>query len=225
MTTRWLSRASGVYLLFVSLLSPSIAEERTEHFDRDPGWEGHNNRLAVSPRTIRQDFGYSQTSHAGGQAGEVGGIHHRRRRARLLCQEAAGQNLRRCPFRLGHAHLRRPAVARADRILQRGYSLWIKDLQCYHPPSPLARILGLNKRGEWLVNVTDLRVRMQRLVKLAEGLAKETSLWKKCNAPVLYVHRLEYIEGVENAVSGLEKARVALAKMIQDEETKSRGLG
>ena len=75
------------------------------------------------------------------------------------------------------------------------------------------------------MNLTDLRVRMQRLVKLAEGLAIETSLWKKCNAPVLYVHRLEYIEGVECAVSGLEKARVALAKMIQDEETKSRGHG
>jgi hypothetical protein len=28
------------------------------------------------------------------------------------------------------------------------------------------------------------------------------------------------MEGIENAVSGLEKARVALAKMIQEEETK-----
>jgi hypothetical protein len=63
------------------------------------------------------------------------------------------------------------------------------------------------------------------LDKLAQGLAQEASLWKKCNAPVLYVHRLEYIEGVQNAVSGLEKARVALAKMIRDEETKASQLG
>ena len=68
------------------------------------------------------------------------------------------------------------------------------------------------------MNLTDMRARMQRLAKLAQGLAQEASLWKKCDAPVLYVHRLEYMEGIENAVSGLEKARVALAKMIHQEE-------
>jgi hypothetical protein len=49
--------------------------ERSEHFDRDPGWDGHNNR-ARSPeaRTIRQDFGYSATAHNGGRAGELGGF-------------------------------------------------------------------------------------------------------------------------------------------------------
>jgi hypothetical protein len=31
---------------------------------------------------------------------------------------------------------------------------------------------------------------------------------------------LEYVEGIQDAVSGLEKARVAMAKMIQDEETR-----
>jgi hypothetical protein len=72
------------------------------------------------------------------------------------------------------------------------------------------------------MNLTDLRARLQRLAKLAEGLAKEASLWKKCDAPVLYVHRLEYIEGIQDAVSGLEKARVALAKMIEQEEANSR---
>ena len=68
------------------------------------------------------------------------------------------------------------------------------------------------------MNLTDLRARLQRFAKLAEGLAKEVTLWKGCAAPVLYVHRLEYIEGVQDAVSGLEKARVSLAKMIQEEE-------
>jgi hypothetical protein len=75
------------------------------------------------------------------------------------------------------------------------------------------------------MNLTDLRARMQRLVKLAEGLAKEASLWKNCNAPVLYVHRLEYMEGIQDAVSGLDKARVALAKMIHEEEIKPRQSG
>ncbi|HEY7156558.1 MAG TPA: hypothetical protein VH575_21500 [Gemmataceae bacterium] len=47
---------------------------KTEHFDRDPGWEGHNNRI-VPERvpTVTQDFGYSKTHFAGQAAGEMGG--------------------------------------------------------------------------------------------------------------------------------------------------------
>jgi hypothetical protein len=56
----------------LTLSSPLLAEERTQHFDRDPGWDGHNNRLA-QPRTIKQDFGYSKTRHTGAP-GEVGGF-------------------------------------------------------------------------------------------------------------------------------------------------------
>ena len=49
---------------------------KTESFDRDPGWKGVNNRSAQehAPITIRQDFGYSNTSHAGGKPGEIGGF-------------------------------------------------------------------------------------------------------------------------------------------------------
>jgi hypothetical protein len=65
------------------------------------------------------------------------------------------------------------------------------------------------------MNLTDMRARMERLAKLAQGLAEEASIWKKCEAPVLYVHRLEYVEGIQYAVSGLEKASVALSKMIR----------
>ncbi|MDA1054740.1 MAG: hypothetical protein O3C40_30300 [Planctomycetota bacterium] len=53
-----------------------LAEERHENFDREPAWEGHNNRASVpEPQRVRQDFGYSKTQHAGGaSAGEVGGF-------------------------------------------------------------------------------------------------------------------------------------------------------
>ena len=47
--------------------------ERTEHFDRDPDWDHHNNE-SVTKRTIRQDFGFSPTAHAGGKPGEMGGF-------------------------------------------------------------------------------------------------------------------------------------------------------
>lgn len=72
------------------------------------------------------------------------------------------------------------------------------------------------------MNSTDLRARLKRLEKLTEGLEKEATLWKNCNAPVLYVHRLEYIESIQEAVSRLDKARVALAKMIREEEIRPR---
>jgi len=53
-----------------------IAAERTQNFDRDPGWHEHNNRgKSPEPRQIRQDFGYSKTAHCGGSVpGEIGGF-------------------------------------------------------------------------------------------------------------------------------------------------------
>lgn len=53
---------------------PANAGMKSESFDREPGWEALNNR--VVPReypTVIQDFGYSQTSHAGKAPGEIGG--------------------------------------------------------------------------------------------------------------------------------------------------------
>ena len=52
------------------------AAERTENFDKDPGWDGNNNRSTKpEPRVIKQDFGFSATTHAGGSApGEIGGF-------------------------------------------------------------------------------------------------------------------------------------------------------
>src|SRR5262245_33162669 len=56
--------------------SAAFAGERTERFDRDPGWEGRNHRsTGFAARTVRQDFGFSRTHHAGGKAaGEIGGL-------------------------------------------------------------------------------------------------------------------------------------------------------
>src|SRR5262245_33866169 len=47
---------------------------KSESFDKDPGWEGHSNR--VVPRvvkTVQQGFGYSPTNFAGKEKGEIGG--------------------------------------------------------------------------------------------------------------------------------------------------------
>jgi hypothetical protein len=73
-------KAVGI-LIVAAALSPAalgVAKEKTESFDSDPNWDHSNNRPADrgdEPVTVRQDFGYSATSHAGGErAGEIGGF-------------------------------------------------------------------------------------------------------------------------------------------------------
>jgi hypothetical protein len=47
---------------------------KTESFDKDPGWEGHNNHIVPEKLpTITQDFGFSKSKFAGNEAGELGG--------------------------------------------------------------------------------------------------------------------------------------------------------
>ena len=71
---RWAFSCFCALFCALSLLGACRAEQRFESFDRDPGWDGHQNR-SVRPKTVRQDFGYSpNTSHAGGARGEVGGV-------------------------------------------------------------------------------------------------------------------------------------------------------
>jgi hypothetical protein len=44
---------------------------KTEHFDRDPMWEGRNNRIVPKkPLMVTQDFGYSPTNYAGKRKGK-----------------------------------------------------------------------------------------------------------------------------------------------------------
>jgi hypothetical protein len=72
---RWHSIWTALAWLAVSAGAFCWAEERTETFDANPGWDGHHNRaMTPEPQEVRQDFGYSPTRHAGGEAdGELGG--------------------------------------------------------------------------------------------------------------------------------------------------------
>src|SRR5207249_4361078 len=46
-----------------SLAWNQSATDRYENFDKDPGWEGRNNRpTAAQAREVWQDFGYSRTN-------------------------------------------------------------------------------------------------------------------------------------------------------------------
>ncbi len=48
---------------------------KSESFDKDSGWEGHNNRIMPKKvLMVKQDFGYSATHVAGKDKGELGGV-------------------------------------------------------------------------------------------------------------------------------------------------------
>ena len=133
----------------LTLSGISEAEQSFEAFDRDPGWDGHQNRI-VRPETVRQDFGCStDTAHAGGARGEVGGTIQPAAEAAYFAIPVTGLNLH-TPFRAsgklfvkkggGHFLLgffndgtqnewRTPNTA-AFRILQRGETFYCYPEYC-----------------------------------------------------------------------------------------------
>ncbi len=62
------------------------------------------------------------------------------------------------------------------------------------------------------MNLSDLRARIRRLDDLSRGLAREVALWKTGNDPLLYLERKAYLGAIQDALAGVEAARVVLAK-------------
>jgi hypothetical protein len=65
------------------------------------------------------------------------------------------------------------------------------------------------------VNLPDLAARCRRLEALTVGLIREFALIGAGNDPLLYLERRAYLAAVRSIVSGLESARVVLAKARQ----------
>jgi hypothetical protein len=65
------------------------------------------------------------------------------------------------------------------------------------------------------MNLTDLKTRVRRLDELARGLAKEVALWKKGSDPLMYLERKAYLAAIQDALAGVEAARVVLAQAYQ----------
>jgi hypothetical protein len=73
------------------------------------------------------------------------------------------------------------------------------------------------------MSLTDLKTRVERLDGLARGLAKEVVLWKEGGGPLLYLERKAYLSAIQDALAGVESARVVLAQARQRLEEKDEG--
>lgn len=62
-----------------------------------------------------------------------------------------------------------------------------------------------------LMDVEGLTMRVKRLHELTRGLSMEVAIVKENDDPMLYLERKAYREGLEDAIAGLEVARVTLA--------------
>ena len=71
------------------------------------------------------------------------------------------------------------------------------------------------------MTLRDLTGRVRRLDELSRGLAKEGVLWKECDDPLLYLERRTYLGAIQDALAGVEQARVVLAKARQRLERES----
>ncbi len=76
---------------------------KTESFAKDPGWEGHNNRVIPERLpTVVQNFGYSKTNFAGKETGELGGQVTRASHAGVLRRQNRPRDARRQAQRVRH---------------------------------------------------------------------------------------------------------------------------
>jgi hypothetical protein len=65
------------------------------------------------------------------------------------------------------------------------------------------------------MNLKEMRARIRRLDALARGFAKEVTLVKQSQGPLLYLERKAYLDAIQDALAGVEAARVILAKVQQ----------
>ena len=66
-----------------------------------------------------------------------------------------------------------------------------------------------------MIGPEDVTARVRRLEELTRGLAKEVALWKEGNDPLLYLERKSYLHAIQDALAGVEAARVVMAKAAQ----------
>jgi hypothetical protein len=72
------------------------------------------------------------------------------------------------------------------------------------------------------MTLKELQARVDRLDQLGRGLSKEVTIWRKGDDPLLYLERKAYLGAIQDALAGVETARVLLAKVCQRLEISHR---
>jgi hypothetical protein len=65
------------------------------------------------------------------------------------------------------------------------------------------------------LELPDIKARIERLGLLARGLAKEVGLQKSADDVLLFRERKPYLRAVQDALAGVEAARVVLARAVR----------
>jgi hypothetical protein len=65
------------------------------------------------------------------------------------------------------------------------------------------------------VDLRSLIGRRARLDLLSRGLAKELVRWRTCDDTLLYLERKELLAALDKGLSGIEAARVVMAKAVR----------
>jgi hypothetical protein len=63
------------------------------------------------------------------------------------------------------------------------------------------------------MDFNDVTARVNRLDQLARSLAAEVGIWKKGKDPLLYVERQAYLNAIQDALAGIDSARVVLVRV------------
>jgi hypothetical protein len=69
--------------------------------------------------------------------------------------------------------------------------------------------------AEGNMQLTDIRRRVKRLEQLTKGLAKEVSIIRAADGPLLDRERKQYRASIQDALAGADAARVILARVVQ----------
>jgi hypothetical protein len=59
-----------------------------------------------------------------------------------------------------------------------------------------------------------LQARVERLEQLAKGLAREVARWKRGDDPLLFAERRAYVDGILDALAGMDEARTVLVGVL-----------
>lgn len=83
-------------------------------------------------------------------------------------------------------------------------------------------LINVPHGADVVITAAEVTARVKRLDELSRGLSKEVAIWREGNDPLLYLERKAYLNAIQDALAGVESARVVLARAMQRINASSR---